>query len=96
MPRRTRFSGSSDFPSGADTSGDLGTGESEVAKKALIEKSKRKPKFGVRAYHRCNRCGRPRGYVRKFGICRICFRRWRCGARSLASARRAGRGARER
>ena len=44
-----------------------------MAKKALIEKSKRKPKFGVRAYHRCNCCGGPRGYVRKFGICRICF-----------------------
>jgi small subunit ribosomal protein S14 len=45
-----------------------------MAKKALVEKNKRKPKFGVRAYNRCNRCGRPHGYMRKFGICRICFR----------------------
>jgi len=45
-----------------------------MAKKALIEKSKRKPKFGVRVRHRCFRCGRPRGFLRKFGICRICFR----------------------
>jgi len=45
-----------------------------MAKKALIEKSKRTPKFAVRARSRCQRCGRPRGYLRKFGICRICFR----------------------
>jgi small subunit ribosomal protein S14 len=45
-----------------------------VAKKCLIEKSKRKPKFAVRANHRCRRCGRPRAYMRKFGMCRICFR----------------------
>ena len=45
-----------------------------MAKKALIEKAKRKPKFSTRAYTRCNRCGRPRGVYRKFGICRICFR----------------------
>jgi small subunit ribosomal protein S14 len=45
-----------------------------VARKALIAKAGRKPKFKVRAYNRCRRCGRPRGYIRKFGICRICFR----------------------
>ncbi len=45
-----------------------------MARKSLIEKSKREPKFGVRAYNRCNRCGRPRAYLRKFGLCRICFR----------------------
>jgi small subunit ribosomal protein S14 len=45
-----------------------------MARKALIEKNKRKPKFGVRAYNRCNRCGRPRAVLRKFGLCRICFR----------------------
>jgi small subunit ribosomal protein S14 len=45
-----------------------------MAKKALIEKSRRKPKFKVRKYNRCQRCGRPRAYLRKFGICRICFR----------------------
>jgi small subunit ribosomal protein S14 len=45
-----------------------------VAKKALIEKWKREPKFKVRAYNRCSRCSRPRGYLRQFGLCRICFR----------------------
>ena len=45
-----------------------------MAKKALVEKWKREPKFRVRKYNRCNRCGRPRGYLRKFGMCRICFR----------------------
>jgi small subunit ribosomal protein S14 len=45
-----------------------------VAKKALVEKWKKEPKFKVRAYNRCHRCGRPRGYIRKFGMCRICFR----------------------
>ena len=40
----------------------------------MIEKSKRKEKFGVRQHNRCRRCGRPRGYLRKFGLCRICFR----------------------
>ncbi|MCK4272248.1 type Z 30S ribosomal protein S14 [bacterium] len=45
-----------------------------MAKKALIEKSRRNPKFAVRKYNRCQRCGRPRGYLRKFGLCRICFR----------------------
>ena len=46
-----------------------------MAKKALIEKSKRKPKFGVRARNRCQLCGRPRGYMRFFKICRLCFRK---------------------
>lgn len=45
-----------------------------MAKKCLIEKSRRKPKFEVRAYHRCRQCGRPRAYMRKFALCRICFR----------------------
>ena len=45
-----------------------------MAKTCLIEKCKKTPKFKVRAYNRCNICGRPRGYMRKFGICRICFR----------------------
>jgi small subunit ribosomal protein S14 len=45
-----------------------------MAKKALIIKSARKPKFAVRAYTRCNRCGRPRAVLRKFGLCRICLR----------------------
>jgi small subunit ribosomal protein S14 len=45
-----------------------------VAKKSIVEKWKRKPKFAVQAYSRCNRCGRPRGYLRQFALCRICFR----------------------
>ncbi|MBM4146759.1 MAG: type Z 30S ribosomal protein S14 [Nitrospira sp.] len=45
-----------------------------MAKTCLIEKTKRPPKFKVRAYHRCKLCGRPRAYLRKFGMCRICFR----------------------
>lgn len=45
-----------------------------MAKQALIVKARRKPKFKVRGYHRCNVCGRPRGYFRKFGLCRICLR----------------------
>ncbi|MFO7753207.1 MAG: type Z 30S ribosomal protein S14 [Desulfobacteraceae bacterium] len=45
-----------------------------MAKKALIAKAARKPKFKVRGYNRCPMCGRSRGFLRKFGICRICFR----------------------
>jgi small subunit ribosomal protein S14 len=45
-----------------------------LAKKSMIAKAKRTPKFKVRAYNRCPVCGRPRAYIRKFGICRICFR----------------------
>ena len=45
-----------------------------MARRALIEKHKKTPKFAVRQYNRCRRCGRPKGYMRKFGICRICFR----------------------
>ena len=45
-----------------------------MAKKALIEKSKREPKYPVRTYTRCNRCGRARAVLRKFKLCRICFR----------------------
>jgi len=45
-----------------------------VAKTSMIEKAKRKPKFKVRKHNRCSRCGRPRGYMRDFGLCRICFR----------------------
>jgi small subunit ribosomal protein S14 len=45
-----------------------------MAKKALVEKQQRTPKFKVRAYSRCRRCGRPRAVFRKFGMCRICLR----------------------
>ena len=45
-----------------------------MAKKALINKSQAKPKFKVRGYTRCQRCGRPRAVFRKFTLCRICLR----------------------
>jgi len=45
-----------------------------MATKSQIEKSKRKPKFKSRIVRRCFRCGRKRGYLRDFGLCRICFR----------------------
>lgn len=45
-----------------------------MAKKSQIAKSKKKPKFSTRLIRRCFRCGRRRGYMRKFGLCRICFR----------------------
>jgi len=45
-----------------------------MARKAMIEKSNRTPKFKVRKRNRCSLCGRSRGYMRDFGICRICFR----------------------
>ncbi|OVE82565.1 30S ribosomal protein S14 [bacterium M21] len=45
-----------------------------MARKALIAKCNRKQKFKVREYNRCQRCGRPRAFIRKFRLCRICFR----------------------
>jgi small subunit ribosomal protein S14 len=45
-----------------------------VAKKSLVNKQQRTPRFKVRAYSRCRRCGRPRAVYRKFGLCRICLR----------------------
>ncbi|MCL2433092.1 MAG: type Z 30S ribosomal protein S14 [Clostridia bacterium] len=45
-----------------------------MAKTALINKQQRKPKFSTRYYTRCRLCGRPHAVLRKFGICRICFR----------------------
>ncbi|MEX0668213.1 MAG: type Z 30S ribosomal protein S14 [Candidatus Saccharimonadales bacterium] len=45
-----------------------------MARKSLVIKSQSKPKFSVRKVNRCNRCGRPRAYMRQFGLCRICFR----------------------
>ncbi len=45
-----------------------------MAKKSMVAKQKRTPKFKVRGYNRCRRCGRPRAYLRRFGLCRICFR----------------------
>ncbi len=45
-----------------------------MARKALLEKAKREPKFSVRKVNRCERCGRPKAFIRKFGLCRLCFR----------------------
>ena len=45
-----------------------------MARKSMVVKNKRKPKFAVREYTRCERCGRPHGVLRKFKLCRICFR----------------------
>jgi small subunit ribosomal protein S14 len=45
-----------------------------MAKTSLIIRQQRPPKFKARAYTRCRSCGRPRGYLRKFQMCRICFR----------------------
>ncbi|MDP8960066.1 MAG: type Z 30S ribosomal protein S14 [Actinomycetota bacterium] len=45
-----------------------------MAKKSLVEKAKREPKFSVRKNTRCARCGRPRAVLRRFMLCRICFR----------------------
>ena len=45
-----------------------------MAKTCLIVKAKRTPKFKVRHYCRCTRFGRRRGYIRKFQLCRLCFR----------------------
>ncbi len=46
-----------------------------MAKKSMIIKANRTPKYSTRRYNRCQICGRPRGYLRKFKICRICFRK---------------------
>jgi small subunit ribosomal protein S14 len=45
-----------------------------MAKKSMIAKAHREPRFGVRQHNRCSICGRPRGYMRRFAMCRICFR----------------------
>ena len=45
-----------------------------MARDAMIAKSKKKPKFATRTVRRCWRCGRNRGYMRDFNLCRICFR----------------------
>ncbi|MDO5537560.1 MAG: type Z 30S ribosomal protein S14 [Desulfovibrionaceae bacterium] len=45
-----------------------------MARLALKIKAARKPKFSTREYNRCPICGRPRAFLRKFGLCRICFR----------------------
>jgi small subunit ribosomal protein S14 len=46
-----------------------------MAKTSMIIRANRAPKFSVRKHNRCSICGRPHAYMRKFGICRICFRK---------------------
>lgn len=45
-----------------------------MAKKSQIAKANREAKYSTREHNRCNLCGRPRSYMRKYGICRLCFR----------------------
>ncbi|MCH7951658.1 type Z 30S ribosomal protein S14 [Patescibacteria group bacterium] len=45
-----------------------------MAKKSKIIKDQKKPKFSTRKHNRCQLCGRPRAYIRMFGVCRLCFR----------------------
>ena len=46
-----------------------------MAKKALVNKQQKTPKFKVRHRNRCRLCGRPRAYLRRFAMCRLCFRK---------------------
>ena len=46
-----------------------------MAKTAMKVKQQRQQKFSTREYNRCRICGRPRGYMRKFDMCRVCFRK---------------------
>jgi small subunit ribosomal protein S14 len=64
--------------------GDIATGTRNdkriaMAKISMIVKAERKPKFSARKKNRCKVCGRPRGYLRKFQLCRICFRQLSLG-----------------
>jgi small subunit ribosomal protein S14 len=49
--------------------------ETTLAKKSWVVKQQKEPKFKVRAYNRCQVCGRSRAFMRDFGICRLCFRK---------------------
>lgn len=46
-----------------------------MAKVKFFAKQKRKPKYSTRKQNRCQLCGRPRAYMRQFGLCRLCFRK---------------------
>ncbi len=50
-----------------------------MATQAWMAKMQKKPKFPARYHNRCQRCGRPRGFMRKFKLCRICFRQLALG-----------------
>ena len=63
-----------------------------MAKKALIIKQQRKPKFKVRAYTRCRRCGRPCAVFKKIGVRRIPLASGRCAEAASRKARRVGEG----
>ncbi len=62
-----------------------------MAKKSLVVKAKRKTKYKVRQYNRCPLCGRSRGYLRKFKMCRICLESWHWQGRYLELLRQAGK-----
>lgn len=62
-----------------------------MAKKAMINKQQRPAKYSTRAYTRCNICGRPHAVLRKYGICRICFRELAYKGEIPASRNRAGK-----
>ncbi|HEY4524293.1 MAG TPA: type Z 30S ribosomal protein S14, partial [Candidatus Paceibacterota bacterium] len=47
-----------------------------MAKKSVIARAQKPPKWSTRIVRRCFRCGRKRGYIRDFGLCRICFREY--------------------
>ena len=59
-----------------------------MARKSMIVKASRKPKFKVREYTRCNRCGRPHAVLKKYGVCRICFRYNKTGWQSSNGQKR--------
>ncbi|MCL4426840.1 type Z 30S ribosomal protein S14 [Patescibacteria group bacterium] len=50
-----------------------------MAKKSVIARAQKKPKYRSRAINRCWKCGRSHGYIRDFGLCRICFREMASG-----------------
>ena len=66
-----------------------------MAKKSMIAKSKREPKFSTRQHNRCARCGRPRAYYRKFGLCRVCLRELNVTLLSVESQGACAKGAGE-
>lgn len=61
-----------------------------MSRTSLEVKARRKPKFSTRAYNRCPICGRPRAYLRRFGLCRICFRKMALAGELPASVNPAG------
>lgn len=57
-----------------------------MAKIKIAVEAERKPKFAVRKRNRCKKCGRPRGFLRKFQLCRVCFRELALGSSDAAAA----------